>query len=66
MDSKTRLWRERELSKEKGIPVKTLQNDRLTNQRIPFIKIGRSVFYDPVVVEAAIARMTFPKRRAAK
>jgi hypothetical protein len=61
---KTRLLRETELAEEFGFKVKTLRNDRSKNQRIPFIRIGSAIFYDPNAVEAALAAMSFPRKGA--
>lgn len=66
MEEEARLLRESALAKRFGFSEKTLRNDRITHQRIPFIKIGTAVFYDPVAVEAALAKMTFPKRRSSR
>jgi hypothetical protein len=61
-----RLLRENELSDLFNIPVKTLRNDRGTHQRIPFLKIGFAVYYDPIKVQKALDGMSFPKTRKRK
>lgn len=53
-----RLLRDRELSAATGIPLPTIRNDRLTHQRLPFIRIGRACWYDPQAVEAAFNKMS--------
>lgn len=49
-----RLWKDYELSAETGIPVDTLRADRIHARRIPFLKLGRSVWYDLDAVLAAL------------
>lgn len=66
MEEEVRLLREAALAKRYGFSEKTLRNDRVTHQRIPFIKIGSAVFYDTIAVEAALAKMTFPKQRSSR
>ncbi len=43
-----------ELAGQSGIPLSTLRADRIRDRRIPFIKIGTSVFYDAATVFDAI------------
>lgn len=51
------LVKDTELSKLANIPVNTLRADRIGKRRIPFIKIGRAVYYDPEKVSQALAKM---------
>lgn len=46
------LWTEMVTAQYLGVSVEFLQQDRHTKRRIPFIKIGRSVRYDPADVLA--------------
>lgn len=51
--------RDRELAEVLGIPLPTIRADRFNEKRIPFIKLGRSVLYDPAeCVEALKAYRT--------
>ncbi|MDQ3194903.1 MAG: hypothetical protein M3Q32_00635 [Pseudomonadota bacterium] len=59
-----KLLREREFSQLTGIPLSTLQKDRVKNQRIPFIKLGAAVYYDQTAATAALVANTFPKKAA--
>lgn len=45
-----RLWGEKEVARFLGVSVEFLQSDRAHMRRIPFIKIGRAVRYDPADV----------------
>lgn len=40
-----KLLKEKEVSQILGIPVMTLQKWRYMRENIPYVKIGRSVFY---------------------
>jgi hypothetical protein len=44
---KSRLWDEQEAAHFLHLSVEYLQVDRVTKRRIPFIKFGRAVRYDP-------------------
>ncbi len=49
-------------SKRIGIPARTMSKARSTGSPdIPYIKIGRTVRYDPVAVDAWLAKHTFNK-----
>ncbi len=50
-----RLLNEFETANRLGLSVKTLRRWRWAGQGIPFIKLGRSVRYDPAEIEAFIA-----------
>lgn len=50
-----RYIRDVELSEASGIPLPTLRADRQRDRRIPFIKIGRSCWYDSLTVFDDIA-----------
>lgn len=43
--SEMRYLTEKEVSKITGLAASTLQNDRATRRRIPYIKVGKSVRY---------------------
>lgn len=43
----TKLIKDVELAQVTGIPVPTIRADRFNERRLPFIKLGRSVLYDP-------------------
>jgi hypothetical protein len=60
-----RWSREREISQKTGIPVSTLQKDRVTEQRFPFHKVGRAVYYDLNEVNAAIEAARFGGKQRA-
>ena len=47
-----RLWDEKETARYLGLSVEFLQRDRLKLRRVPFIKIGYAVRYDPDDVKA--------------
>ncbi len=53
--SDARLLNEFETANRLGLSVKTLRRWRWAGQGIPFIKLGRSVRYDPAEIEAFIA-----------
>ncbi len=58
-DIADRLLNEHEVAKRQGRAVKTLQNQRVTGDGIPFVKLGRSVRYrlsDVMAWEAARVR----------
>ena len=44
------LWTEREAADFLGLSVEFLQQDRARKRRVPFVKIGRAVRYDPADV----------------
>ena len=46
------LWNERQAAKYLNCSVEFLQVDRARAKRIPFIKLGRAVRYDPLDVRA--------------
>jgi hypothetical protein len=41
------LWDEKSVAQYLGVSVEFLQQDRHGKKRIPFVKIGRAVRYDP-------------------
>jgi hypothetical protein len=43
----SKFIRDVELSRVLGIPLPTIRADRLNERRLPYIKLGRSVLYDP-------------------
>lgn len=47
-----RLWGEKEAARYLGVSVEFLQADRAKARRIPYVKLGRAVRYDPVDVLA--------------
>jgi hypothetical protein len=47
-----RLWDELEVARFLSVSVEFLQQDRGTRRRIPYVKIGRAVRYDPADVLA--------------
>lgn len=47
-----RMWDEKEVARFLGLSVEFLQQDRAKNIRIPFLRIGRAVRYDPIDVVA--------------
>lgn len=49
------LWDEKTVAQFLGVSVEFLQQDRQGPQRIPFVKIGRSVKYCPADVHAYVA-----------
>lgn len=48
----SRLWNEKETARYLDCSVEFLQADRAGKRRIPFVKNGRSVRYDPADVIA--------------
>jgi hypothetical protein len=48
----SRLWNEKEAARFLGLSQKFLQSDRAGARRIPFIKIGSAVRYDPADVKS--------------
>ena len=48
----SRLWDEREAARYLNLSVEFLQRDRVRARRVPFIKIGSRVRYDPADVIA--------------
>jgi hypothetical protein len=54
-----RLWNEHEAARYLGVSVKFLQQDRAKAMRIAFVKIGRSVRYDPADLIAYKDRCKF-------
>jgi hypothetical protein len=46
------LWDERAAAAFLAVSVEFLQQDRTRQKRIPFIKLGRAVRYDPADVRA--------------
>lgn len=48
----SRLWGEREAARFLGVSVEFLQVDRSKARRIPYVKLGRAVRYDPADVIA--------------
>lgn len=63
-----RLWNETEAARYLGLSVEFMQQDRSKAVRIPFIKIGRSVRYEPCEVigfkEACKVRKSAATRQA--
>ena len=45
MEYQTRYVTEKEVSQITGLALSTLRNDRATQRRIPYCKVGRSVRY---------------------
>lgn len=43
----SKFVRDVELSRVLGVPLPTIRADRLNERRLPYIKLGRSVLYDP-------------------
>jgi AraC-like DNA-binding protein len=59
LDSSTRpLWTEDDLAKALKKSKRTLQAERQRGTGIPFLKLGRSVRYDPKVVEQYLRAQT--------
>lgn len=52
----SRLWDEKMAATFLGLSVEFLQQDRAKARRIPFIKLGRAVRYDPLDVRAYTER----------
>jgi hypothetical protein len=52
------LWDEHTLAKALNKSVRTLQAERQRGTGIPFLKLGRSVRYDPHVVERYLRAQT--------
>ena len=50
--------RDTEIAAMLGIGVSWLQHDRLTAKRIPYIRLGDRVLYDPDVVLSAVRGLT--------
>jgi hypothetical protein len=48
----SRLWDEKETARFLGLSVEFLQADRARRRRIPYVKLGRAVRYDPADVLA--------------
>jgi hypothetical protein len=55
MTTSKRYIRDTELSQVSGIPLPTLRADRQRDRRIPYLKIGRSCYYDTASVFDVIA-----------
>ena len=53
------LWNEKQTAARLGCSTRKLQADRVLGKGLPFVKIGRSVKYDPRTVEALIQAQTF-------
>lgn len=49
---------EREAARRLGVSVRTLQSWRLRREGPPFVKLGRSIRYDPAVLERHIRAAT--------
>ncbi len=59
LNSRTRpLWTEDDLAKALKKSKRTLQAERQRGGGIPFLKLGRSVRYDPHVVEPYLRAQT--------
>lgn len=56
MADNKRYINDRELSEQSGIPLPTLRIDRQKDRRIPFIRIGRSIYYDTATIFDVIAQ----------
>ncbi len=52
-----KLAKETEIFEEFGIPLSFLRADRIRDRKIPFIKVGRSVYYDRQKVTDALTAM---------
>ena len=46
------FWDEKKVAAYLGVSVKFVQQDRTDKRRIPFVKLGRAVRYDPKDVKA--------------
>jgi len=61
---------EKVIAKAIGLSIYTLQKDRITEQRIPFTRIGTNIRYSVKAVNAAMALMAVngcqPKAKALK
>lgn len=55
----TRLWDAAETARYLGVHVKYLERDRAGKMKIPFLKIGKHVRYDPADVMAFKDRCKF-------
>lgn len=58
MTAKKKLLRERELAALFGFSIHTLRQDRRNDRHIPFIRIGKAVWYDPIRVELALQELS--------
>ena len=59
-----KLISEKELSKELGIKITTLQSNRYHNIGLPYYRIGRSVMYDLEEVKKYLGKCkVWPKSR---
>lgn len=54
--SKPKLFKETEVSKEYNLSLSWLRNARWKGDGIPFVKLGGSVFYRPEDIDAYIER----------
>jgi hypothetical protein len=52
------LWNTETVADYIGKSTKSLENDRLKGAGIPFIRIGRTVRYDPAIVRRYLANKT--------
>jgi hypothetical protein len=50
------LWDEKTAARFLGVSVQFLQQDRAKSRRIPYIKLGKAVRYDPADVRAYVAQ----------
>lgn len=56
--SQEALWDTRTTAAYLGVSEKKLEADRLKGIGLPYVKMGRSVRYQPAVVRAYVARHT--------
>jgi hypothetical protein len=59
----SRLWDEKETARYLGTSCEFLQADRARGRRIPYVKVGRAVRYDPADVLAYRDRCKVPAKR---
>lgn len=52
----TRLWNAKETARYLGVTVSFLDHDRAREDRIPFVKLGGRIRYDPADVIAYLDR----------
>ncbi len=59
-----RLLTDREVFALRGLSPQFLKDDRRRGRRIPFVQVGRRVFYRVVDIDAAVERLRFGQDKA--
>jgi len=59
------LWNEKQVAEAIGCSVHKLRADRFYNRGLPYVKNGKSVRYDPKVIEEYMQSKTIVPENAA-